>query len=217
MTIGIIGAGLTGLTLGNLIEDCELLEKSDECGGLCRSLSEDGFTFDYSGSHIIFSSDKEVLNFLLGQLGTNVVRCRRNTKILYKGNYVKYPFENGLSELPLYDKLDCLVSFIAASVSHRNKSNAENFKEWLYNTFRRGIAESYLIPYNEKIWKYDIAEKSTSWVDGRVPRPPIWDVLKSALGITTDGYKHQLNFYYPKAGGINALIRAMERNAMVKY
>ena len=217
MTTGIIGAGLTGLTLGNLIEDCELLEKSNECGGLCRSLSEGGFTFDYSGSHIIFSRDKEVLNFLLGQLGTNVVRCRRNTKILYEGNYVKYPFENGLSELPLYDKLDCLTTFITASFIHRkSQSRAENFKEWLYTMFGRGIAERYLIPYNEKIWKYDIAEMSTSWVDGRVPRPPIWDVLKSALGITTEGYKHQLNFYYPKAGGINALIRAMERKCSSK-
>jgi len=28
MTIGILGAGLTGLTLGSLIQDCEILEKN---------------------------------------------------------------------------------------------------------------------------------------------------------------------------------------------
>ncbi len=209
MTTGIIGGGLTGLTLANLIEDCELLEKNGECGGLCRSLTEDGFTFDYSGSHIIFSKDREVLNFILARLGDNVVRCRRNTKILYKGRYVKYPFENGLSELPLRDRLACVSGYIIAGL-HKN-DHADNFKQWLYNNFGRGIADKYLIPYNEKIWHYSTAEMCTSWVDGRVPRPPLTDVLKSALGVPTEGYTHQLYFYYPERGGINALIHALER------
>ncbi len=219
MTVGIIGAGLTGLTLGTLIDDCELLESSAECGGLCRSLTEEGFTFDCTGSHIIFSRDREVLNFMLDKLGTNVVRCRRNTKVLYKGNYVKYPFENGLSELTFFDRLDCLSGFVTAPLKRMNKNNkhrAANFKEWLYLNFGRGIAERYLIPYNEKIWKYSTADMSTSWVDGRVPRPPMGDILKSALGIPTEGYKHQLNFYYPKRGGISALIRSMERECRGK-
>ncbi len=209
MTTGIIGGGLTGLTLANLIDDCELLEKESECGGLCRSLTEEGFTFDYSGSHIIFSRDHEVLNFILAKLGDNVVRCRRNTKILYKRRYVKYPFENGLSELPLRDRLVCTTGYIGARL--RRSNHADNFRQWLYNNFGRGIADRYLIPYNEKVWKYSTAWMSASWVDGRVPRPPLTDVLKSALGIPTEGYTHQLYFYYPERGGINALIRAMER------
>jgi len=218
MTIGIIGAGLTGLTLGSLIPDCEIIEKNSECGGLCRSLVEDGFTFDCGGSHIIFSKDREILNFILEKLGDNHVKCRRNTKILYKGNYVKYPFENGLSDLPLQDNFECIKGFIEAVINNKKNNNNQprNFKEWLYSTFGKGMAEKYLIPYNEKIWKYDTSEMSTVWIDGRVPKPPIEDIIKSSLGIETEGYKHQLNFYYPGVGGINALIESLEHESQDK-
>jgi len=208
--IGIIGGGLTGLTLGNLLDDCEIIEKDSECGGLCRSIEEEGFCFDYAGSHVIFSKDKEILEFILKKLGDNVVKRRRNTKIYYKGNYVKYPFENGLSDLGLKDRFDCVSGLIKSRISRNNPSN---FKEWIYITFGKGIAEKYLIPYNEKIWKFDLERMDISWIDGRVPRPPIIDILKSSLGIETEGYKHQLNFFYPKRGGINALIRSLEKSA----
>ncbi len=52
---------------------------------------------------------------------------------------------------------------------------------------------------------------STVWVE-RIPNPPIEDVIKSSLGISTEGgYTHQLYFYYPKFGGIQSLARALER------
>ena len=214
MTIGILGAGLTGLTLGSLIQDCEILEKNSDCGGLCRSLEEEGFTFDWGGSHIIFSKDQEVLDFMLEKLGDNIVKRRRNTKILYKGNYVKYPFENGLSELPLQDNFECLRGFINVLIKTNTKPG--NFKEWLYATFGDGIAEKYLVPYNEKIWNYDLTKMSAWWVEGRVPKPPVEDIIKSSLGIETEGYQHQLHFYYPKEGGINALIDCLERESKDK-
>ena len=97
----ILGGGLSGLTLGSLLKDDFLiLEKNHECGGLCRSLTSEGFTFDWGGSHIIFSKDEDVLKFMVDKLGSNIVRNKRNTKIFFKGKYVKYPFENGLSDLP---------------------------------------------------------------------------------------------------------------------
>jgi len=46
-----------------------------------------------------FLKDKEVLEVIFNLLGDNVVKNKRNTKILYKGRYVKYPFENGLHDL----------------------------------------------------------------------------------------------------------------------
>ena len=77
MTTGIIGGGLTGLSLASLLqEDQEILEKSPEAGGLCRSIQEEGFTFDYGGSHIIFSKDEEVLRFILDLLGDNIFKVR---------------------------------------------------------------------------------------------------------------------------------------------
>lgn len=213
MKIGILGGGLTGVTLGYFLNcDVEILEKNMETGGLCRSLQDEGFTFDFGGSHIIFSKDKEVLSFMLAVLGDNKVQRRRNTKILFKGNYVKYPFENGLNDIPKEDNFECLYYYIDNLIKReRDKSNSpENFKEWIYYTFGKGIAEKYMIPYNEKIWNTKSEQMSLEWVGNRVPQPPIEDVIKSSLGIETEGYTHQLYFFYPKKGGIQSLIRSIE-------
>jgi protoporphyrinogen oxidase len=208
--IGIIGGGLTGLTLANNLHGrFELLEGSGECGGLCRSLKEDGYTFDYGGGHVIFSKDQGAMNYMLSALGKNVVQNRRNTKIYYKGRFVKYPFENGLSELPPEDNFECLYYFIRA-VMDKEKPAPNNFREWIYQTFGKGIAEKYLIPYNEKIWNFKTEDMNLDWIAGRVPQPPMEDVIKSSVGMPTEGYAHQLNFYYPERGGIQSLTDALE-------
>lgn len=215
MKTAILGGGLTSLTLGYLLKrkrvDFEILEKNNECGGLMRSLQEEGFTFDFGGSHVIFSKDKEVLNFMINLLGDNKIKNRRNTKILYDGHFVKYPFENGLSDLPKQDNFECLYYYIQNFIKKEKGGlkKPKNFKEFLYCTFGKGIAEKYLIPQNEKMWKYPLEKISLEWV-GRVPNPPVRDIVKSSLGIKTEGYTHQLIFYYPKKGGIQALIRSLE-------
>jgi protoporphyrinogen oxidase len=214
--IAILGGGLTGLTLGYFMNrktiDFQILEKEKECGGLMRSLQRDGFTFDCYGSHVIFSKDKEILNFMLRLLGKNKVRNKRNTKILYKGKYVKYPFENGLADLPKKDNFDCLYHFIQNLIKKEKEElkSPSNLKEWFYYIFGKGIARKYLVPYNEKLWKYPLNKMTLDWVK-RIPNPPVKDILKSSLGIRTEGYIHQLYFYYPKIGGIQALIRMLEK------
>ncbi len=215
MRAAILGGGLTGLTLGLLLKqkkvDFEILEKESTCGGLMQSIQENNFTFDCGGSHIIFSKDKNVLNFMLRVLGDNKIKNKRNTKILYKGEYVKYPFENGLSDLSREENFSCLYHFIL-NWAKKEKSEIEspkNLKAWCYYTFGNAIADNYLIPYNEKIWKFPSDKMGVDWVM-RIPSPPIDDVIKSSLGIETEGYRHQLEFYYPKYGGIQSIIMSLE-------
>ena len=86
-----------------------------------------------------------------------------------------------------------------------------NFKQWIYHVFGKGIAEKYMLPYNEKIWNVPAESMAMDWVEGRVPRPPIEDVIKSAVGVETEGNIHQLYFGYPKSGGIEALPRTYAR------
>jgi protoporphyrinogen oxidase len=213
----ILGGGLSGLTLARLLqeqgEEVVVLEAEQEYGGLCRSKTDQGFTFDNGGSHIIFSRDDEVLAFMRRMIAGNEQRNNRTTKIFYKQQFLKYPFENGLSYLPPEDRFFCINEFIKTLIAvEKGEIPAPvNFREWIYYTFGKGIAECYMIPYNEKIWKYPTDKMSLHWVDGRIPRPPVEDVIKSAIGIDTEGYTHQSVFSYPLDGGINALVRAIAR------
>jgi len=211
----VLGCGLTGATLGRLLGqagyDLVVLEKEEQIGGLCRSETREGFTFDLGGSHIIFSRDPDVLAFMNGVLGSNKGERKRNTKIYYKGLLINYPFENGLSDLPKDDLFFCIHEYLKTVIASEKGEipPPENFRDWIYSTFGRGIAECYLIPYNEKIWNMPAAQMSAHWVDGRVPGPPVEDVIRSAIGIPTVGYSHQAVFSYPVNGGIEALVKAI--------
>ncbi|MDD5555887.1 MAG: FAD-dependent oxidoreductase [bacterium] len=208
MTIGILGGGLTGLALARFLgAGCEVLEEEAACGGLCRTVRKGPYSYDLGG-HIIFSRDREILDCMNGLLGDDAVRYRRNNRIWFKGRLVKYPFENDLAALPKEDVFECLYHFLT-----RNYPPPANFRDWCYHRFGKGIAERYLIPYNEKIWNIPAERLGLEWVEGRIPDPPLEDVLKSAIGIETEGYTHQLHFTYPRRGGIEALVRAIEARA----
>ena len=77
-------------------------------------------------------------------------------------------------------------------------------------TFGAGISEKYFIPYNEKIWNYDANKIGTEFVE-RIPKPPMEDVLKSSIGIPTEGYLHQLYYSYPTIGGFEAIVHGFEK------
>ena len=203
MNIGILGGGLSGITLQRFLNhNSKVLEKENTAGGLCRTFHKEGFHYDIGG-HILFSKDSEVMNFVKKVLGKNANRCRRNNKILFKGRYVKYPFENGLGALDKEDIYECLTGYLKNDHPVPN-----NFREWIYHTFGDGIADKYLIPFNKKIWKFPLEKMGTEWVD-RVPKPPVDDIIRSAVGIETEGYLHQLYFYYPVLGGIEGLIKSL--------
>jgi protoporphyrinogen oxidase len=204
--VGILGGGVSGLfTAYFLGGDVEVLEADSTTGGLSRCFGGEGFRSDIGG-HILFSKDKEALSHELAVLGDNVRKEARANKILYKGLHVKYPFENGIDVLPKEDIADILYTFI----QNPHTAKPTNFREWMYHTFGDGLTNRYLLPYNAKIWKTPAEEMSLEWVD-RVPRPPLLDLVKTAVGIQTEGYTHQLHFHYPKVGGFEAMPHAVAR------
>lgn len=202
---GILGGGPSGVALQRFLDDdSEILEKEQRLGGLCRTFQKEGFSYDIGG-HVIFSKNNEYMDFIRGVLAENCGTRRRVNQVLFKGRYVKYPFENDLAALGLLDNLECLAGYL---FNHHPKP--ANFKEWMLANFGTGITKKYLAPYNEKIWKYPLDQMGLEWV-GRVPKPPARDVLKSALGIKTEGYTHQLNFNYPKKGGFEAMVKTLAK------
>jgi protoporphyrinogen oxidase len=204
-----LGGGLSALSLAYFLQEhprvksIDILEKENSPGGLARSYAFAGLHYDV-GPHIMFSKNKEVLDLMVGLLGDNVHKLRRSNKIYHDGRFVKYPFENELSALAPHERDWCLEAFLDNPYANYAP---RTMLEFFLATFGEGITNLYLRPYNEKIWKFDPAFMDTQMVD-RIPKPPADDIIKSAKGEASEGYLHQLYFYYPKRGGVQSLLDA---------
>jgi UDP-galactopyranose mutase len=110
----IVGAGPTGLSAAyHLQEGAVLLEKNANVGGWCRSIDDDGFTFDYAG-HIMFSNDPYVLKLYDVLLGDNLHWQDREAWIYSKQVYTRYPFQGALYGLPPKVITECIVGAVEA-------------------------------------------------------------------------------------------------------
>lgn len=88
----IAGAGAAGLSLGLMVPGAEVFEKDDTPGGLCRSTTIDGFTFDI-GPHIL-GGIPDAVQWVVESTGIEFVEgVTRNVGWL-DGQYVAHPFED---------------------------------------------------------------------------------------------------------------------------
>ena len=209
--ITIVGAGLSGLSAAyHLKEDYTLLEKENNVGGLCRSTKINGYIFDYA-PHILFTRDQYTRELFHKLLAGNLHVQNRRAYIYMQNTYVRYPFEANLYPLPEKTKKECIEGVI-----DKPSLQPENFYDWIQTTMGPGIAEHYMVPYNEKIWKYPLEKMNTEWIEGRVPSPSIEEIKKGAEKPQPMEYGPNAEFWYPEKGGIQALPESLAENIPVK-
>lgn len=198
--ITIVGAGLSGLSAAYHLEtDYTLLERETRVGGLCKSINLDGYVFDLA-PHILFTRNPYTSNLFQDLLKENIHKQNRRAYIYMKDTYVKYPFEANLYPLPEKIKQDCIKG-----VMERPEYKPQNFMEWIHTTMGKGIAEHYMVPYNQKIWKYPLEQMNTEWIAGRVPSPSVEEMRRGATAPQPQEYGPNAEFWYPKHGGIGVL------------
>jgi UDP-galactopyranose mutase len=147
----VIGAGPTGLSAAyHLGENSLLLEQGTQVGGWCRSIVDNGFTFDHAG-HIMFSKDPYVLDMYGMLLGDNIHWQDREAWIYSKNVHTRYPFQGALYGLPPDVLKECIVGAIearfgplqdCASAPRNAKRKNESSIGSLSDCCADGIAES---------------------------------------------------------------------------
>src|SRR4030042_5019858 len=166
----ILGAGLAGLSTAWHLQkkgrDCQLFEKESEPGGLCRSKKVNGFTFDYDG-HLLHFRHRYSFNLVNKLLRSNLSAHQRNAWIYAFDSYVPYPFQAKLYGLPPAVVKECLIGFIHTLKNGRPEKKKDlNFFTWINQTFGKGIARHFMVPYNTKFWTMPPQELTCEWLDG---------------------------------------------------
>jgi len=209
----ILGAGLTGLTLGYELNKkkvpFKIFEKEKRPGGLLKTEKKDGYSFDYTG-HLLHFSDKNVEKFIKKELKLRLYKHRRNSFIFIKNKFIPYPFQYNLYYLPKNLRIYSLTEFIKAKTKN---SISNNFFDWCINNFGKGISELFLIPYNKKLWNYDLKKLNLNWM-GRFFPVPTENVIEGAISPFNKKYGYNAFFYYPKYG-IEELIKKLNSQVEV--
>ncbi|MDO8805317.1 MAG: NAD(P)-binding protein [Elusimicrobiota bacterium] len=218
----IIGGGLAGLSAAKALEgkkDYIVAERENRPGGLAATLTKGGFHFDYSG-HLLHLRWPETSRFILGALGKNCARIRRDARIYAHKSWTPYPFQANLSGMPDKVRSECVSGFLKAYNDRRQPRAAssgqdeapEVFTRWTRRVFGGGISKHFMLPYNAKLWQYPLGRLTTEWCAPFVPVPRPEEIIEGAYGKKPVGLGYNTVFSYPKRGGIGALPSALARD-----
>jgi UDP-galactopyranose mutase len=209
----ILGAGLTGLSAAWHLQkrglDCQIFEKEAEVGGLSRSKNIDGFIFDYAG-HLLHFKRAYAFNLIKSLLANNLLEHQRSSWIYSFDRYIRYPFQANLYGLPSSIIKECLIGFIQALKDGQTKPKKKlSFLEWINQTFGKGIAKHFMIPYNNKFWTIPPEELICDWLDGFIPVPSLSQILEGTIEESQRQFGYNARFWYPKKGGIKQVALAL--------
>jgi len=193
----IVGAGVSGLAFADWRRDDDYLivEAQEEIGGHCRTVKRDGFVWDYSG-HFFHFRHPEIEQYLIDRMGRqDVLRVQRDSRIWYADRYIDFPFQKNIHQLPRSEHEQCL-----RDLHDRPEEKSGNFKDMLYARYGRGIAEKFLIPYNEKLYAMNLAALDPDAMGRFFPHASVEEIIENADRPSIDGYN--ATFTYPEGGAI---------------
>ena len=206
----IIGAGISGLACANRLgeQDYLIVEAEDEMGGYCRTVKRDGFVWDYSG-HFFHFRHPEIEEELVGRMDGRVLRVDRDSRIWYADRFIDFPFQKNIHQLPEAEYQECVRDLEDRPAEHRTT----NFKEMLYARYGRGIAEKFLVPYNEKLYATNLATLDVDAMGRFFPHATAEEILVRVERPEREGYN--VTFTYPEGGAIQ-YIEALAKGAQAE-
>lgn len=218
--MAILGAGLTGLSCAYHLGRANagpvlLVEREGRVGGHARTHRREGYSFDVTGHWLHLRDDR--MKALVDRLFApgDWARIDRETRIWSHGTELAYPFQANLHGLPLEVVRECLVEFVhaqraeAVAATQPGAPAPRNFTQFVTARFGAGIAKHFFVPYNTKLWGMSPDELTADWVSRFLPLPDVDQLIGGAIGERQDGLGYNAHFLYPKAGGIDALPKAL--------
>ena len=220
----VIGAGMSGLGFANWIRaeaaargrpapTVRVCEAADEPGGYCRTVVEDGFVWDYSG-HFFHFKHPAIEAWLRARMDGEVRTVTKLSSIRVAGGDVDFPFQKNIHQLPKDRFIDCLVDLYFRDEATVDATPG-SFKEMLYRRFGRGIAETFLIPYNTKLYATDLDRLDRDAMGRFFPHADVADIVRNMRA--ADNASYNATFTYPARGAmeyVRALLRDLPDDAV---
>jgi protoporphyrinogen oxidase len=211
--LAIVGAGPTGLgaacRLAELgLRNFTLFEREAHAGGLASSFRDPaGFTWDIGG-HVQFSHYEYFDRAMDRAMGDEWCIHEREAWIWIRERFVPYPLQYNVHFLPDEDKRACVLGLLR--LRSCDPPVPTNFEQWIRARFGDGLAETFMLPYNAKVWAYPASDLGFGWVGDRVAQVDLERVVLNLLADKPDvSWGPNNRFRFPARGGTGEIWRRL--------
>ena len=216
MKIAIIGAGISGLSVGQLLKEkhnVTLYEAEEQPGGLVKCDRVEGHLFHRTGGHVFNTKNQEVLDFFWSFFDKErefTLSDRNSVVAMPDGKWVPYPIENHAYLLD-EETVHSFISDLLQIKVTEGKAEPSNFEEFLSNRFGKTLYQLYFRPYNEKVWRRDLTKVPLSWLEGKLPMPTVEEMLYNNIKKVEEKQFVHSRFFYAKEGGSQFLVNRLAK------
>jgi len=206
MKYAIIGAGMSGLAIANILQDngneVAVFEKDSRPGGMIKCDRVNGSLFHRTGGHVFNTKRQDVMDWFWKHFDKDkeFTKADRHSSVVMEGmDNIPYPIENHMYYFPE----DVQKSFIndLLYIHSNGGGNPENFDEFLRARFGETLYKMYFQPYNFKVWRRDLSQVPLSWLAGKLPMPSVEEMIYNNFNHVEEHKFVHSSFYYPKKGG----------------
>ncbi len=209
----ILGAGAAGISAAYHLEllrkEAIVFEKNNEWGGLCSSFHIDGFTFDHA-VHLSFTNNQYVRQ--LFNKSTEYYVHKPEASNFYHGCWLKHPAQNNLYPLDVQEKVLIIKDFIK---NEQQNVILENYESWLRFQYGNYFAEHFPMPYTRKYWSMEANLLNTDWINKRMYKPSLEEILMGAMAIETPNVYYAQEMRYPVTGGYKSFLKYMAEKCTI--
>jgi protoporphyrinogen oxidase len=204
----VVGAGMSGLATAAFAphDDVCVIERDDAIGGYCKTVTQDGFVWDYSG-HFFHFKHPEVEAWLRERMqGQDIRTIVKKSFVDVAGTRIDFPFQKNIHQLPKDAFINCLVDLYFAQSSDVKRepmaaaAAPKNFKQMLLERFGSAICETFLFPYNEKLYACDLATLDRDAMGRFFPNADLTGIIANMRA--PDNASYNASFTYPAGGAI---------------
>lgn len=221
--IAIIGAGISGLTIAQLLKDnaqVVVFERESKAGGLIRCERVNGSLFHTCGGHVFNTKNQTVLDWFWLQFNRDQEfhKSDRNSVIvLPNGQHIPYPIENFAYMLEEQTQKSFIQDLLQIATAEKSKTPISDFQTFLRSRFGDTLYNLYFEPYNKKVWRRELNDVPIDWLAGKLPMPTVEEIIFNNFNRVAEKQFVHSSFFYEKQNGSQFIADRLAEGLDIRY